>query len=285
MQDNIVLNIFNKIYVNLSESQLDIFLCGGASNKTYVSVRDNIRRYLDKREDFRVLYPEDLFIDLLNKNKEHDLLSLEKFLAANCDVICIVCESAGSLVELGAFTNNTETIDKVVAAISYKRRKDKSFIMLGPIKLLQKKNKDNVIFYKDVDDLAMQVREHLKRRKTEKYKKTKSNIRGVNTIIGQYYFILILTYYYKIISVKDLKSSLIHIYNHHGIDIKELNLLFSSTLKLLHKDKLINKISHYEDVAYTLTERGYKKVNKILNKVDSRLRDSIKFDIINNMFY
>lgn len=53
----------------------------------------------------------------------------------NSHVICIICESAVSLVELEAFTNNNYTVNKVIAAVEKKREKDKSFNMLGPIKL------------------------------------------------------------------------------------------------------------------------------------------------------
>ena len=52
----------------------------------------------------KIFYPEDLLIEILNKTKDADLLSYEQFLASNSHVIVIICESAGSLVELGAFT-------------------------------------------------------------------------------------------------------------------------------------------------------------------------------------
>lgn len=84
-------------------------------------------------------------IEILNKTKDADLLSYEQFLASNSHVIVIICESAGSLVELGAFTNNEYTVDKVIAAVDKKLAKHKSFIMLGPIKYLKKRNKLNVI--------------------------------------------------------------------------------------------------------------------------------------------
>lgn len=42
-------------------------------------------------------------MDILNKDKKMDLLSLENFVAENSDIICVMPESPGSLVELGAF--------------------------------------------------------------------------------------------------------------------------------------------------------------------------------------
>ena len=69
-----------------------------------------------------------MLIEVLNETKDADLLSYEQFLANNSHMIVIVCESAGSLVELGAFTNNEYTVDKVIASVDKKRTKDKSFI-------------------------------------------------------------------------------------------------------------------------------------------------------------
>jgi len=92
-----------EVYKRINQQYIDVFLCGGTSNSTKISIRDIIRDKLSKINNVRVLYPEDLFIEILNNDKESDLLTLERFLADNCDVICIICESAGALVELGLF--------------------------------------------------------------------------------------------------------------------------------------------------------------------------------------
>ncbi len=76
-------------------------------------------------------------MDIFNSNKGHDLLSLERVLANNCDYICIVCESLGSFVELGAFTNNFDTFDKVIALVQTKYKNQNSFLILEPIKYIQ----------------------------------------------------------------------------------------------------------------------------------------------------
>ena len=140
--------IYTKIFCRIEEQYIIVFLCGGASTKLKKSLRDRMRVLLEKDKGryfwklpIKVFYPEDLLIDFLNKTKNADLLSYEQFLANNSHIIAIICESAGSLVELGAFTNNEYTVNKVIAAVDKKRTKDKSFIMLGPIKFLRKKNK------------------------------------------------------------------------------------------------------------------------------------------------
>ena len=149
----IVKEIYDEIYCKFREQYIVIFLCGGASTSKHKSLRDRVRVLLENErktiwnKPYKIFYPEDLLIEVLNKTKEADLLSYEQFLANNSHMIVIICESAGSLVELGAFTNNDYTVDKVVAAVDKRRVKDKSFIMLGPIKYLKKRSKLNVVEY------------------------------------------------------------------------------------------------------------------------------------------
>ena len=134
----IIQRIYEKIYKQFNTGVIDVFLCGGTDK---ISIRNTLRLYLLKNKGIRVLYPEDLFLELLNINKEYNLLELENFLAENCDIVCIICESPGSLVELGAFVNNKNLSEKVVALIEKNKAKKQSFIMLGPIKSLKKMGK------------------------------------------------------------------------------------------------------------------------------------------------
>ena len=75
--EEIALRIYKEIFCHTCDTSIDIFLCGGAKTKSKVN-RDAIRRNLENYGFlFNIFYPEDLFIELLNK-KEYDLLSLEK---------------------------------------------------------------------------------------------------------------------------------------------------------------------------------------------------------------
>lgn len=65
----------------------------------------------------------------------------------NSHIIVIICESVGALVELGAFTNNEYTVNKVIAAADKRHIKDKSFIMQEPVKYLKRRDKLNFITY------------------------------------------------------------------------------------------------------------------------------------------
>ncbi|WP_306010452.1 retron St85 family effector protein, partial [Bacillus sp. MMSF_3328] len=195
---NTILQIHDEIYFKVNQKYIDVFLCGGASSKKHISVRDKIRDGLSNFENIRILYPEDLFIEMLNKDKDYNLLSLERFLADNCDIICIVCESAGSLVELGAFTNNENTVDKVIALIEEKRKRQKSFIMLGPVKILKKISKERVVFY---NEHLEGINEKLKKAFEKKIKHSKDikdgSSKPINTLLGLYYFIPLILYFFK----------------------------------------------------------------------------------------
>ncbi|MFC7054958.1 retron St85 family effector protein [Enterococcus alcedinis] len=108
-----------EIFENLAENMTNIFLCGGASYKNNISFRDKLNDYLasKKNSNVRVFYPEELFISLMNTDKKQNMLDLENFLVHNSDVVCIIAESVGSFVELGAFVNNEVTKEKVVALV------------------------------------------------------------------------------------------------------------------------------------------------------------------------
>ncbi|QWG70406.1 hypothetical protein EXW32_29125 (plasmid) [Bacillus mycoides] len=286
---NTLLRIHNDIYIKIKQLTVDVFLCGGTSNAKYTSTRDKVRDGMSGFKDIRILYPEDLFKEILNKNKEHDLLSLEKFLAKNCDIICIVCESDGSLVELGAFTNNEETINKVIAVIEEKRKRDKSFIMLGPIKILKKLNKNQVFFYNSnkVEDLNIKLQKAFKLNRV--IDKQQSINKTMNTITGMHYFIPIMLYFFNKLSVERVSEFLRFLFRENNYDLDEFDTLFRSSLKLLYKDKYISKIVSEGKLVYLLTEKGYKNVNNVLGSVNiankTILYDRIRFGIMKRKYY
>ncbi len=145
-KSSVIKEIHDKVYLKVRKETVDVFLCGGADKKKHI--RDEVRNNLIKNNKIRVLYPEDLFLDILARNKSSDLLSLENFLADNSDYICIICESPGSFVELGAFTNHPNIREKLIAVVNLEFKRARSFIMLGPIKMIQKMGKDRVFLKK-----------------------------------------------------------------------------------------------------------------------------------------
>lgn len=283
--------IYEKIYKSINNYYIDIFLCGGMSTKERMSLRDILKEKLKSNKKIRVLYPEDLFIELLNVNKDYDLLSLEQFLAENSDFICIVCESAGSLVELGAFTNNKITLPKIIAMIEEKRKRQNSFIMLGPIKTIKRIDKNNVIYYsqKRPEELSKNLATQIKRA-YKKHPKYQSENKPIDSIVGLHYFIPIVIYFYSNVEVNQMVRGLDHLLTEHcGCTIKDYRRLYSSSMKLLYREKIIIQEFQGGDKFYKLTNLGYDFVTEMLdNSVilnRTKLIDGIRFDIINNEYY
>lgn len=290
--NEILKEIYREVFCNIKDRHIIVFLCGGASTKNQKSLRDKTRKLIEvgkikfnRHFPIKIFYPEDLVIDMFNNTKDADLLSFEKFLADHSHIIVIICESPGALVELGAFTNNEYTKNKVIASIDKKRLKDKSFIMLGPIRYLKKHNRYNVVEYtsntnKFVDDLIKKIR--------DKHKKENMVVNvSINTIIGMYYLIQILLYYFKSLTWENLLRYVERISKEENIGMKKLDLVINASLKLLFNDKKIIKESKDTNIfVYELTQDGYKSVKKVIENCTSREKcDRIRIKIMYCNFY
>ena len=219
MEDlDIVYEIYNKIFCNIQHGNIDLFLCGAASTKEKTSYRDIIRSKLEDNTNLSILYPEDMFMEMLNR-KKYDLLTLEKFLANNSDVILIVCESPGSFTELGAFVNNSETLEKVVILLQTKYKNAKSFIRQGPVEYVRMKNKNNIIYFNNnIDEAVEKIKKYLRNRFWYLgYKRKEPKLKDLNLISGQYYFIILLLYFYQELNVKNLVTVLKNLYKRSTI--------------------------------------------------------------------
>lgn len=283
--------IYDEIYCKFREQYIVLFLCGGASDSKHKSLRDRVRVLLEnekktmKNKPYKVFYPEDLLIEVLNKTKEADLLSYEQFLANNSHMIVIICESAGSLVELGAFTNNEYTVDKVVAAVDKRRVKDKSFIMLGPIKYLKKMNKLNVVEYGHNDmDFAKRLSKNL--REKNRFGVNKNSKINLTTIVGMHYFIQLLLYFFKSLNSKELVEMIEYVFEKEKIEYADFKILLNAALKLLFQDKKIVKMVGDKYSSYELTRTGFVSM-KLMIKDCTRtgLCDRIRVQLMHNEFY
>ncbi len=289
----IIKEIYTDIYCEFEEQYIVIFLCGGASNKNSKSVRDKIRAILENEKKYfwnkpyKIFYPEDLLMEVLNKTKDADLLSYEQFLANNSHMIVIICESAGSLVELGAFTNNEYTVDKVIASIDKKRAKDKSFIMLGPIKHLKKMNALNVIEYdQDINGFANRLSKNIRDKNRINKGKEKNSMIKLSTIVGMHYFIQLILYYFKLLNSKELVDIIKYISEEEEIDYKDFQVLFNAALKLLFQEEQIVKVTGQQYSSYQLTKKGFKTIeNMITDCTTSGKCDKIRIGLMYNMFY
>jgi len=143
----IAVNVKNDIFERIFSLKTNIFLCGGSVENSN-SIRPKIESYLRTFHPYwvNVIYPEDLFEELLVGKGSYDLLSLETMLAESVDIILIIPESPGSFTELGAFINSEVLRSKVICIQDKSYKKKKSFINYGPIKLMRTKKEGEVVF-------------------------------------------------------------------------------------------------------------------------------------------
>lgn len=291
--DEIIEIIYNDIFLNLHHNTVDMFLCGGASTRKYISNRDKLRENLKNSKSLSILYPEDLFMELLNR-KKYDLLTLERFLAQNSDVICIVCESPGSFVELGAFVNNENTFDKVVVLLQSKYKNAKSFINQGPVAMVKAKDVNNVIYFNNnIEDATKQVNELLRKRfwrfsyRSLKYRK---RTKDINLISGQFYFIMVLLYFFNSIEIKKLVQIIKDLYSIKGYNEKEFEMVFTSAIRRLYKEGILKKVQMLDGTnLYELTKKGYEQAKYILDSAQisdcTKVIDGIRLKIIRSQYY
>lgn len=148
-----------RIFVPRGEKKVTIFLCGGNLSDPN-NARAKMAKIFSKYPRYEILYPEDLFDDLLAGQGQHSLLTLENILADSVDAIVLFPESPGSFAELGAFSNNEKLAKKMVVVANNKFKSVKSFINYGPNRLikLSKTGKVTNISYDHLSDANEQHR-------------------------------------------------------------------------------------------------------------------------------
>lgn len=255
-------SIYDDVFCKTFSQSFFIFLCGGAAQE---HIRNKIRTQLEI-SGLQILYPEDLFMDMLNRNKKTDLLEYENLLADNSDAVCIICESMGSAVELGAFIQNETLEQKLTVCINQKYARDKSFIMMGPVKHLQKKNKSAVIIYKDkepeklANDL-IKIFHHAQR-----FSLKGNKIQSFNNLSAYIAFVPMIVYFFKFINRKDLHKTLKELLTTQNTLPSKYNELFNASIKYLIKSGgIVAKYDTNEkDDVLSLSKKGYFEVNNLL---------------------
>lgn len=284
----LIKDLYDDLFRELRTNHINIFLCGGASKGKDISVRDELRKNLEQKNKthniYHIYYPEDLIVHLL-KRKSDDLLTLEKFLANNADLICIVCESPGSFVELGAFTNSLDTRDKVIAILKKKHKHDKSFINLGPVRYLKKNDEHSVIYFNSINDLYTTLLKKIQHKRDFAYHRP---LKDINTIEGLRVFILLMLYFYKEYDVSKLPKDIKEGINEYLDDIV-YEKLYNASLKDLYNDKMILKTHMNSGSIYRLTDKGMLYVDGLLRFGEdlqrAKLCDKIRLRILANQFY
>jgi len=256
-----------------------MFLCGAD-----ISIKDKLRyKIANEFKNFwnsywyEIIYPEDIFDELLYSSRSKDLLSLENLLADSVDVILMIPESPGSFAELGAFANNEKLRAKIVCIIDEKYKKNKSFINQGPIKLIKKANKSGVLFI-DPNDLSNEMDE-IKYAINFTRKNSAVKTKSVNLLQLDSF---LLPTIYLLEPVNDLTLGKIV-----GEAIDDISNSFEATrtaLTTLTKKKAIE----FTIDGYRLTDLGLEQFEK-LRKISSRIKvqdetealDKLRLEILN----
>lgn len=150
--------ISDEVYRRFYSYKTTIFLCGANADKTD-SVREQVHHALLTGPHsylYDIFRPEDLFEALISGPRHQDLISLENILADSVDAVVLAVESNGAIAELGVFAYSSNLRKKLVCLVDKRRKKDRSFINYGPLRLL-KDTKQGRVIYVDFDKAAEQI--------------------------------------------------------------------------------------------------------------------------------
>ena len=251
MDGSIVKEIYQSVYHKIYENRITVFLCGGTNGKKHY--RDRLGDYLNNgKTNISVLYPEDLFIEILNK-KQKNLVYLEQELAENSDVIILLCESPGAFAELGSFVMNTELLKKLIVLVHSKHKNDRSYIMYGPANLVKANKESSLIFYNsDFGKLQNEVDNAIKKYRGSGYAR-----RDIDTIVGMFDFVVLLLYFYDYAESKEIITEIRDLSKTLGTDTEKIKIQYTIVRRWLFKEKLIEKKMVNEKAMVTLTQSGY----------------------------
>jgi hypothetical protein len=224
---------------------------------------------------YELLYPEDLFDDLMAGQGQHSLLVLENILADSVDSIVLFPESPGSFAELGAFANNQRLANKLICVGQKKYAKKKSFINYGPVRLIKASDTGKVfnIAYNDLE---------LEDKKTKIYKRINDAItaikkkhpikKDVANIMETENFILPSVYLINSIAPRDLYK-LVQFAT--GQDKKIAEIATRSSISGLVRNNYISRTPS----GYEVTTRG---IDRVRSNLKSSNLDIARIEIINS---
>lgn len=255
MLENIAKLINEDVFAKLRERSLTVFLVG-ASQESSTSIRESIRKELIGRRYgnwLDVYYPEELFEELIRSRAHFDLLSLENLLAKNVHAVVIILESPGAIAELGSFANHKKLRDRLVVVIDEKYRKANSFIILGPVRYLNKNTKSIVIFHNlrepQIVELGGQIRGAV--RKISAGVQVDTSV--ANPIAAQH-FLLVAIYLMDSVPREILDDVMQAVGVHHSK--KFITIIVTSSLNILLSQREVI----LQDGKYRLTREGLERL-------------------------
>ena len=268
--------IRDDIYKPAFSFKTTVFLCGADINQKD-KIRHQIAQALIWEFWFDIIYPEDIFDELLYSSKTKDLLSLEGLLAESVDAVVIIPESPGSFAELGAFANDEKLRKKLICVVDKRYQKDKSFINQGPLKLVKKENSFGLVFI-DPKEIPTEVEKLVSALK--KMKKASAKKDDKLSLLQLENFLLPSIYLLEPV----LKSTLINLVAAAAEDEKNSFQTTTTALTILIKKKLIQ----LSNEGYQLTVLGlekffaFQKTKTRIKRQDEKIEiDNIRLEILN----
>lgn len=212
-----------------------------------------------------LLLPEN-YDDWSNFNVYSDLLLFEADLGYLTSAVVIFLEAAGSIAELGAFSQIDSLKDKLVIVVIADQHPKKSFISLGPLLQLENKDRDSicVIPAKDASGLLNDI-DVVNSAIEKKISQSKSQ-RVLSCTSKQHQFALILDFIalIEVATFTDIKQFLDHF--HTGINDHRLQqILFT-----LEKATLIARRRYGGIDYYSPKQRGSKYIEYRSNETGEK---------------
>ena len=276
-----------KFKVNLSKHH--IFVCGGEVNGGAMyppSFRDRFVSYIDNNEEdiYKSIVLAEKFKDYFKENTYKDLLVFEDEIANISTLVIIFLESPGSLVELGMFASKPNFYKKlVIIAPQEETEREDSFIYLGPLEYIRKKESSSVAIYpwpkndrKDYDnDYLIDLSETVKTKLSSLQKKVKFNQKNSGHIAFLVYEIIRLCYP---VLIGEIEIALLTL---------ELEVSRSEVNRHLYLLSKLNLISHnlYSSYRYYYPLLSELKTINFGKSKDGKIVESQKIQMSINMSY
>lgn len=238
--------VYHKLYSIFNEIQVNVFLCG-ASDSAQNSIRERVAKKIKNNAKINIVYPEWLFANLMLSG-ENDLLSLENDLAKNVDIVVLPLEGIGAFCELGAFASFEDLIQRLLVINSSEFKRKHSFINDGPIRLIRKRAKNNILYYdpKDKDEVVDEICNRLIYFNKEKVSKEVTNLFNLSRFLG--FLITIL----QPVSRREMESTVLQW--QPSIPTK----YFDPAIEILvEKGHISSKNSEGAEEVFRLTQQGF----------------------------
>ena len=282
MFEEIAKLINEDVFAKLRERSLTVFLVG-ASQESSTSIRESIRKELiglRYRNWLDVYYPEELFEELIRSGDHFDLLNLENLLAESVHAVVIILESPGAIAELGSFANHKKLRDRLIVVIDEKYRKANSFIILGPVRYLDKNTKSIVIFHNLREPQIVKLGARIRMAVREISEDVQVDTSVANPIAAQH-FLLVAIYLMEPVPRGILDDMIQTVGVHHSK--KFITIIVTSSLNILMRQREVI----LQEGKYRLTREGIERL-RLTMKLEpegqsiERSLDKLRVKILNH---